>query len=456
MRRYVFRILLASALAYLTYPAWGGILPHADPGEGIPVSSGNSALELGFRIAAKPSVGLFELMQLADTALPVDFDTIIGSDSDDGVSTGSIRLQQMRLILYDHIEMDEAAADARRALASLERTADSETADDDAGSLGVLLDRLYIEDLPLEDDELDLLVDDLGFLGSVAKLKSYRLAGDPRAEALHTSIVRQSMIRLVMVFLLAFGILVLGLIGVGLLIAFLRAVSKRTLRSRIQLDSVPPHLLWETFTFFMIFMVLAGELGHLIPSTSLVLAFAFELILPIIVCYPLLQGVRLTDLRNGTGMIAEDGWWREILIGPLGFAVSLPLRFVMVLLALLLVTGTESDLSQEINPLFDQLSEFSTVLILLFVVVIYPIVEEVMFRGVFYGALRTRFGPVSSIVASSLLFALIHPYQVIGFAYIFGIAVVLGALREWRGSLLAPIVTHMCVNASAMIITLGL
>jgi membrane protease YdiL (CAAX protease family) len=87
------------------------------------------------------------------------------------------------------------------------------------------------------------------------------------------------------------------------------------------------------------------------------------------------------------------------------------------------------------------------------VVLLVPITEEIMFRGVLYRHLREVFGRwgwlVSlflSLLISSLLFAVIHPQGALGVPVLAAVAIVLALLREWRASLIAPIVTHMIVN----------
>jgi hypothetical protein len=71
-----------------------------------------------------------------------------------------------------------------------------------------------------------------------------------------------------------------------------------------------------------------------------------------------------------------------------------------------------------------------------------PVVEETMFRGVFYRHLREatrRFAPALSVLASalvsSLLFAVIHPQGWPGVPLLTGLALAFALAREWRGSL---------------------
>jgi membrane protease YdiL (CAAX protease family) len=90
-----------------------------------------------------------------------------------------------------------------------------------------------------------------------------------------------------------------------------------------------------------------------------------------------------------------------------------------------------------------------------------PIVEEIMFRGFLYGHLRGAVMPrirvgsmIVAAVASSVVFAIIHPQGVLFVPALGGLAVAFCIYREMRGSLIAPMVAHGINNAVTL--TLGL
>jgi membrane protease YdiL (CAAX protease family) len=76
-----------------------------------------------------------------------------------------------------------------------------------------------------------------------------------------------------------------------------------------------------------------------------------------------------------------------------------------------------------------------------------PLAEETMFRGALFHHCRRGLPWWLSAGIVALIFAAIHPQGWVGIPLLATIAVVLAALREWRGSLIAPIVCHACVNA---------
>jgi membrane protease YdiL (CAAX protease family) len=81
-----------------------------------------------------------------------------------------------------------------------------------------------------------------------------------------------------------------------------------------------------------------------------------------------------------------------------------------------------------------------------FAVVIAPVAEEFLFRGVLYPFIRQLGYPRLAVFGVSFLFALIHLNAVI-FAPLFVLALALTWLYENTGSLLAPIAAHSLFNA---------
>lgn len=76
-----------------------------------------------------------------------------------------------------------------------------------------------------------------------------------------------------------------------------------------------------------------------------------------------------------------------------------------------------------------------------------PLAEEFFFRGLLYGFLR-RWGLVTALVASNLLFVLMHPLaasipvpQIVG-------GIVFTLAYERKGELMAPVVIHILGNAA--------
>lgn len=80
----------------------------------------------------------------------------------------------------------------------------------------------------------------------------------------------------------------------------------------------------------------------------------------------------------------------------------------------------------------------------LLVCTILPFLEEILFRGLGYRSIRSRYGWPAAIVLSSLLFAAWHfaPNRWWLLVHTFFIGVVLALLYEWSGTLWLPVAAH--------------
>ena len=82
-----------------------------------------------------------------------------------------------------------------------------------------------------------------------------------------------------------------------------------------------------------------------------------------------------------------------------------------------------------------------------------PLVEETMFRGVLYRHLRDatwRWPPLVSIALAaglnSFIFAAIHPQGLMAVPLLTALALGFSMARQWRGSLMAPMMMHAMHN----------
>jgi CAAX protease family protein len=86
-----------------------------------------------------------------------------------------------------------------------------------------------------------------------------------------------------------------------------------------------------------------------------------------------------------------------------------------------------------------------------------PVFEELIFRGLLYGTLRTRLAWPVAAASSALVFALAHGYGAAGFVSVFLSGVLWAWVYERTGSLLPPIAAHVANNAAvALTLTLML
>ena len=96
------------------------------------------------------------------------------------------------------------------------------------------------------------------------------------------------------------------------------------------------------------------------------------------------------------------------------------------------------------------------VLLALMIVLVGPVEEEVLFRGVLLPRLTPRLGAAWAIVVTSVIFAVLHEgfgREPLGLrpAAVFVIALAFGWARLRSGGLAAPIVMHVATNAILML-----
>ena len=83
-------------------------------------------------------------------------------------------------------------------------------------------------------------------------------------------------------------------------------------------------------------------------------------------------------------------------------------------------------------------------------VAVAPIVEEILFRGILYPAIKQIGHPRLAAIGTALLFALFH-VNLLAFASLTVVALGLIALYEFTDNLLAPITAHAVFNASNLV-----
>jgi len=105
---------------------------------------------------------------------------------------------------------------------------------------------------------------------------------------------------------------------------------------------------------------------------------------------------------------------------------------------------------QEVVPIIRFGLGMNPVATVVSVVIVAPICEEIIFRGLLYGALENRLGVAGAILISAVVFAVVH-LQITYFIGLLGVGIVLGWARWKTGSLGLPIVLHIINNAAAML-----
>ena len=163
---------------------------------------------------------------------------------------------------------------------------------------------------------------------------------------------------------------------------------------------------------------------------------------------------RMHDLSWGEGIGLKNGNLRSALLLALAmFIVVLPVTYVLQEVSVTLMEKIHWMPKEEpaVTLLMGATSWASAVYLGFFAVVLAPVAEEFIFRGVLFPFVKQLGFPKTAWIGISLLFALIHATATI-FIPLFVLALALTWLYEKTGTLMAPIFAHALFNASGLVL----
>jgi hypothetical protein len=244
----------------------------------------------------------------------------------------------------------------------------------------------------------------------------------------------------------------IGLLSLGLFIAACVWFFKGNIRPASIPDTSSLQVFVEAFALYLLLFQVCGRVIRLFGGVSIQWTWITLLILPVIAKWITVR-MPAQEFRAAIGWFRGRGFIREFGIGIAGYFAGLPLVAVGCVVTLFLVryTGT-----QAASPLIAELNSGPLAIIGLYALacIFAPIMEETMFRGIFFHHMRQRWSWLVSASVVSVVFAMLHPQGWIAVPVLASIAIVLAALREWRGSLIAPMAAHACNNFLALTLAL--
>lgn len=163
------------------------------------------------------------------------------------------------------------------------------------------------------------------------------------------------------------------------------------------------------------------------------------------------------EIRQALGIHRGRGIFAEVLFGIVGYIAMLPviaLGMVTTLILVLLIEyfsgSTDGESAEPIShPIMEWMVDGDVrmmLLALLLAAVLAPLFEETMFRGAFHGALRRRWRFLAAGLVSGVVFAAVHPQGVLAIPALTAMGFGFAMIREWRGSLIAPMAAHALHN----------
>jgi len=258
-----------------------------------------------------------------------------------------------------------------------------------------------------------------------------------------------------------FGLIVIlaALAGFGLMVTGIIAAAIGKLRAKFKPGPLSHHSAYlEMVALFLVtFIALQLLAMWLSPQIGIDLMLPMLALMAVPLLWPLLCGINKSQYRLDMGLTAPRGLFREIGAGVLGYLAGLPLIFVGAIVTILvaILTGMNSE-----HPAGRELmtgGPYEIVVLILATIVWAPLVEEMVFRAAFYRHMRKWPGWatwLAATIVTSLIFAAIHPQGIVGIPILMSIAFVLAGLRQWRGSLVAPIAAHAMHNGTIITMTL--
>jgi membrane protease YdiL (CAAX protease family) len=410
--------------------------------------------ELGLMIQGRMLVGIAELPGQQERA----------REELESLKTGPYRQRLLASILVAEVEGRGSAQAYLEDLEKLRQEREHQTSERDT-ALRETLERLYVtEPRPeLTDNDRELL-ERYAWLGRLAI--SHRPEAPPeegkelRAEAL------RGMILVGLLILMAF---LLGLVGIALL-----GVAFWYWRRGWIVWSVEPRagsgLYAEAFAVWFASFLGLGRLAAFYTSLGSMVNTGLVMLLSVAIAllWCRLRGRDFALIREEVGLHTGRSFWQELLVGIGTYAAILP----MIVLAVLIIFGLTyiqdrwttgggaadpfAPSSRPSHPISQMIlgDVWMVVMIYVTAAMIAPLVEEIAFRGLLQRYLRSYLGRLVSAVGVALIFAIIHPQGLLGVPALMAIAIPLSLVREWRGSLVAPILAHGLNNAAATTIML--
>lgn len=133
------------------------------------------------------------------------------------------------------------------------------------------------------------------------------------------------------------------------------------------------------------------------------------------------------------------------------FPLILKVCSILAVLHILDTLGTQKSLPSALIDI--KLLDTQSIILFSFIaIVVAPIVEEVIFRGLLYSPLYRKTGRYPAIILSSLIWTYGHSLEIYPSITIFGFGIfIFGIILAWlydrSGSLLTPIIVHMFQNS---------
>ncbi len=328
---------------------------------------------------------------------------------------------------------------------------------------------------PLSGSERDLIKEKLGWIGEIALVPEGTRNVETRKQLLSEASWSMGLMMTFM-FLMLFTLMV----GVALAAVFSVLFATSKLKPKFLTHGKSVNIYIETFALWLVFFFGGPELMALgmgmaqiemTPTLSMIVSMGFFFGSLIVLVYPMIRGISFRQMCKDIGWKAKGGLV-DVAVSPVNYIAGTPLM-VLGLICVLILTlvagllaepkpfGTGIAAGHPIQNILAEGQWLNITYVIMMACVAAPIVEETMFRGVLYRHLRelsgtwSRWGSVIfSALFNGLIFAAIHPQGYVAIPLLTALAINFSLVREWRDSLIAPIIMHGINNGSVTLFML--
>jgi membrane protease YdiL (CAAX protease family) len=270
--------------------------------------------------------------------------------------------------------------------------------------------------------------------------------GVPKNEEPRKSIERTAERSFAIVGVAVAGMLLLALSSIACCIALaVLLIQQKLHRARVAQD-VPGSVLVEAFAIYLLLFMSFGSILRLFGFQSI----GWNWLVGVLVA-ALLYWIRKSDgAWQSLGLHRGRGWSREIAAGLMGYLAGFVIIVPGILITYVLAQHAGVRVGHPIMAPLLSGGPLEIAGLYGLACVLAPVTEEIMFRGVLFGHLRSRWNWFISAGIVSLIFAILHPQGWLAVPALGAIALVLAAIREWRDSLIASTAAHAFNNFIAI------
>ena len=171
-----------------------------------------------------------------------------------------------------------------------------------------------------------------------------------------------------------------------------------------------------------------------------------------------LAGVLILIKRRGLTwqlVFGRNSFFRDVQAGVIGYLALLPFILLGAVIYRMVLNyfGVATDLQDILVTLAGDHTLVVRMYLIVLTVLIAPLAEEILFRGICLPFFCRKLGGPTAIVVTALLFAAIH-FHIPSFAPIFILALGLGTACLYTRSLVVPVVMHALFNTYSVVVML--